>query len=139
MMRMSQTLLLALLAVSGALAGSTKGMGNRILAPGDEVGRTFGDVECRERLGGLLRYYYRKARVSKQRRLFEAAGSIGGPSKQRILTRRSAPLQWQTGESAGRSSTLLIVLFMKCADREITFVGEHQIVSGDFLVFGKFR
>ena len=61
MMRMSQTLLLALLAVSGALAGSTKGMGNRILAPGDEVGRTFGDVECRERLGGLLRYYYRKA------------------------------------------------------------------------------
>jgi hypothetical protein len=36
-------------------------MGNRILVPGDEVGRTLGDVECRERLGGLLRYYYRKA------------------------------------------------------------------------------
>ena len=38
-----------------------QGMGNRILVPGDEVGRTLGDVECRERLGGLLRYYYRKA------------------------------------------------------------------------------
>ena len=38
-----------------------QGMGNRILVPGDEVGRTFGDVECGERLGGLLRYYYRKA------------------------------------------------------------------------------
>jgi hypothetical protein len=36
-------------------------MGNRILVPGDEVARTFGDVECRERLGGLLRYYYREA------------------------------------------------------------------------------
>jgi len=38
-----------------------QGMGNRILVPGVEVGRTLGDVECRERLGGLLRYYYRKA------------------------------------------------------------------------------
>jgi hypothetical protein len=38
-----------------------QGMGNRILVSGDEVGRTLGDVECRERLGGLLRYYYRKA------------------------------------------------------------------------------
>jgi len=36
-------------------------MGDRILVPGDEVGRAYGDVECRERLGGLLRYYYRKA------------------------------------------------------------------------------
>jgi transposase InsO family protein len=38
-----------------------QGMGNRILVPGEEVGRTFGDVECTERLGGLLRYYHRKA------------------------------------------------------------------------------
>jgi len=38
-----------------------QGMGNRILVPGDEVGRSLGDVEGRERLGGLLRYYYRKA------------------------------------------------------------------------------
>ena len=28
---------------------------------GQEVGRIGGDVECRERLGGILRYYHRKA------------------------------------------------------------------------------
>ena len=38
-----------------------QGMGNRILVPGDEVGRANGDVECTERLGGLLRYYHREA------------------------------------------------------------------------------
>ena len=37
------------------------GVGNRILVPGDEVGRVCGEIQCRERLGGLLRYYYRKA------------------------------------------------------------------------------
>jgi len=25
------------------------------------VGRACGEIQCRERLGGLLRYYYRKA------------------------------------------------------------------------------
>jgi hypothetical protein len=34
---------------------------NTILQPGPEVGQTTGDVECRERLGGLLNYYYRRA------------------------------------------------------------------------------
>ena len=38
-----------------------QGMGNRILVPGDELGRTYGDIECRERLRGLLRYYYHTA------------------------------------------------------------------------------
>jgi putative transposase len=38
-----------------------QGLANRIIAVGDEVGRTTGEIECRERLGGLLRYYYRKA------------------------------------------------------------------------------
>jgi hypothetical protein len=28
---------------------------------GQEVGRTAGDVACRERLGGILRYYYLQA------------------------------------------------------------------------------
>ncbi len=32
-----------------------------IIDPGDEVGRSQGDVECREHVGGLLRYYYRAA------------------------------------------------------------------------------
>jgi putative transposase len=38
-----------------------QGMGNQLLIPGDEVGRSTGEIACRERLGGLLRYYYRKA------------------------------------------------------------------------------
>jgi putative transposase len=38
-----------------------QGVGNRLLIPGNEVNRTAGKVACRERLGGLLQYYYRKA------------------------------------------------------------------------------
>jgi transposase InsO family protein len=38
-----------------------QGLANRILVPGEEVGRARGEIQCRERLGGLLRYYYRKA------------------------------------------------------------------------------
>ena len=38
-----------------------QGLGNRIIDPGEEVGRTDGEVRCRNRLGGLLRYYYRTA------------------------------------------------------------------------------
>jgi len=38
-----------------------QGLANRILVPGEEVGRACGEIQCRERLGGLLRYYYRKA------------------------------------------------------------------------------
>jgi transposase InsO family protein len=34
---------------------------NRLIEPGGEVGHTIGEVACRERLGGILRYYYRKA------------------------------------------------------------------------------
>ncbi len=38
-----------------------QGLDNRLIAPGKEVGRDYGQVECRERLGGLLNYYYRQA------------------------------------------------------------------------------
>jgi len=38
-----------------------QGLDNRLIEPGEEVGRTTGEVVCRERLGGMLRYYYRKA------------------------------------------------------------------------------
>jgi hypothetical protein len=38
-----------------------QGMGNRLLIPGREAGDNTGEVMCRERLGGLLRYYYRDA------------------------------------------------------------------------------
>ena len=34
---------------------------NRIIEPGEEVGRRDGVVQCQERLGGILRYDYRDA------------------------------------------------------------------------------
>ena len=33
-----------------------QGIGNKIIEPGDEVGEGDGNIECHERLGGLLRY-----------------------------------------------------------------------------------
>ena len=38
-----------------------QGLDNEIIEPGEEVGRDQGDLDCRERLGGMLRYYYREA------------------------------------------------------------------------------
>jgi len=38
-----------------------QGLNNQLLQAGNEVGRIAGDVACRERLGGMLRYYYRQA------------------------------------------------------------------------------
>ena len=38
-----------------------QGLANRVIDPGEEVNRRDGEVLCRERLGGMLRYYYRKA------------------------------------------------------------------------------
>jgi transposase InsO family protein len=38
-----------------------QGVGNRLLEPGPEVGRGSGPIKCRQRLGGLLRYYHRGA------------------------------------------------------------------------------
>jgi putative transposase len=38
-----------------------QGFDHQILQPGPEVGRKMGIMECRERLGGLLKYYHRQA------------------------------------------------------------------------------
>ena len=38
-----------------------QGLGNKLIEPGDEVGRRHGEVACHERLGDMLRYYYRRA------------------------------------------------------------------------------
>ncbi len=38
-----------------------QGLANRLIEPGDEVGQKTGEIECRERLGGILRCYYRRA------------------------------------------------------------------------------
>ena len=34
-----------------------QGLGNQLIEAGDEVGSVTGTIACRERLGGLLRYY----------------------------------------------------------------------------------
>ena len=38
-----------------------QGLGNSIIEPGSEVGQMEGDIHRRERLGGVLSYYYREA------------------------------------------------------------------------------
>jgi transposase InsO family protein len=38
-----------------------QGLDNRVIAPDVDVGRVTGDIHCRERLGGMLRYYHRSA------------------------------------------------------------------------------
>ena len=38
-----------------------KGLDNRLIDPDEEVGRETGVIKCRERLGGMLKYYYRDA------------------------------------------------------------------------------
>jgi len=37
-----------------------QGLANRIIEHDDEVGQNAWEIECRERLGGILRYYYRR-------------------------------------------------------------------------------
>ncbi len=43
------------------LSGLVNRKQQEIIDAGDEVGRDAGDVRCRERLGGMLRYYHREA------------------------------------------------------------------------------
>ena len=38
-----------------------QGLGNELIESPSQVPNTDGVVECRERLGGVLNYYYRKA------------------------------------------------------------------------------
>jgi putative transposase len=42
-------------------ARNHQGLGNPIIDAGGEIGKKVGDVQCRERLGGMLRYYHREA------------------------------------------------------------------------------
>ena len=42
-------------------ARNHQGLNNQLIDPGEEVGHLSGPVQCRERLGGMLRYYYRAA------------------------------------------------------------------------------
>ena len=40
---------------------NSQALDNRIIDPGDEIGQRNGQIKCRERLGGMLRYYHRDA------------------------------------------------------------------------------
>jgi len=42
-------------------ARNHQGLDNRIIETGEEVGRREGAIQCRDQLGGMLRYYYRYA------------------------------------------------------------------------------
>ncbi len=53
-------------AVTGYLAHyhcerNHQGLGNKLIEPDDEIDQHQGEIQCRERLGGLLRYYHRAA------------------------------------------------------------------------------
>ena len=37
-----------------------QGLGNELIEPAEEIGGTTGEIRCRERLVGLLRYYHRE-------------------------------------------------------------------------------
>lgn len=38
-----------------------QGLCNQLIEPSDDVGKEMGRIKCRDRLGGMLRYYYRVA------------------------------------------------------------------------------
>ena len=38
-----------------------QGLGGELISPGEAAGQTEGPVICRERLGGMLKYYHREA------------------------------------------------------------------------------
>ena len=38
-----------------------QGLGNRLIAQEEPQGRSDGAIQCRQRLGGMLNYYYRQA------------------------------------------------------------------------------
>ncbi|MCP4858152.1 MAG: transposase [Fuerstiella sp.] len=38
-----------------------QGLGNQLIDPSDNVNAVAGKIECRERLGGMLKYYHRRA------------------------------------------------------------------------------
>ena len=38
-----------------------QGLGSKLIDPARHVGEANGEIQCRERLGGVLRYYHRHA------------------------------------------------------------------------------
>ncbi len=38
-----------------------QGLDNKLIEPTDDIGKTDGEIVCRERLGGMLKFYHRKA------------------------------------------------------------------------------
>ena len=67
-----------------------QGLGNKVIEPGKEVGQTHREIECRERLGGLLRYYHRKS-VELLSPIRFRANHKHAPAENLALTTRSKP------------------------------------------------
>ena len=44
-----------------------QGLNSQLIIPGEAVGRSTGEIVCQERLGGLLKYYYRLFRDQNRR------------------------------------------------------------------------
>ncbi len=38
-----------------------QGLDNKLIDPVDDIGKTDGEIVCRERFGGMLKFYHRKA------------------------------------------------------------------------------
>ncbi len=101
-----------------------QGLENKIIDPGDEVGTDQGNVERRERLGGLLNYYHRAAQL--------AAKSCDHSPNQ------NGDLFAQT-EADGNDSAGLGGLATAILDRDLTIFTHAnpncQTVSGSFDFF----
>jgi len=91
-----------------------QGLENKIIQPGNEVGRHEGDVQCRERLGGLLRYYYR-----------EAAQQLAGPGALRLAGRLGI---WPTPLAFDPLTAALIAMFGRDSGARMTGIPGFQRV-----------
>jgi hypothetical protein len=69
-------------------------LGNQLLDGGEEVGRSPGQVQCRQRLRGMLRYYYRAAASASEDR--DSGSGSNTPS---------VPLFQKTSHVWGRART----------------------------------
>lgn len=76
-----------------------QGLGNDVIDPGVEVGAVAGTIECRERLGGMLRNYYRKAALVADRQLVDLKRFLRSPSARRSKLIRFFVMPTRPGQS----------------------------------------
>ena len=57
-----------------------QGFGNELVIRSETTATATGPVKCHERLGGLLRYYYRQAALGNRAIILISRGYLAGPS-----------------------------------------------------------